>query len=143
NRMARPQSETSCANGLSNETRCCLWPRLKAEQSASRSSTRRSHLCRWRELLCSMICSYLPRQERLALGEAFLVQRRTTHERSVLSDYRSQRLLQTKQARLSMRVRAGSVTRFSMCTTSPQTSNNSIERMSDRLRRPVTAHVKR
>lgn len=30
-----------------------------------------------------------------------------------------------------------------MCTTSPQTSNHSIERISDRLRRPATAHVKR
>src|SRR5690554_3258097 len=88
-----------------------------------------------------MICSYLPRQESLALGEASLVQRHTTHEMSVLSDYRSQRPSQTKLARISTRVLAGGVTRLSMCTTSPQTSNNSIERTSDRLRRPSTAHV--
>src|SRR5690606_37876663 len=139
-RVTRLQFEASCENGLNNETRCCLWPRLKAARLASRSSTQRSHLCQWREPSCSMICSYPPKQGSPALDEAFLVQRHITHERSALSGCRSQRPSQTKQVSLSMRLQAGGVTRFSMCTTSPQTSNHSIERISDRL--PLMSNVR-
>src|SRR5690554_6128447 len=141
-RVTRLQFEASCENGLNNETRCCLWPRLKAARLASRSSTQRSHLCQWREPSCSMICSYPPKQGSPALDEAFLVQRHITHERSALSGCRSQRPSQTRQVSLCRGLQAGGVTRFSLCTTWQQTSIHPIERIPDRLRRPRTTHVK-